>query len=386
MASQLDSSIKQVAQRIRDSKTIAVVLPDTPAIDVIGSAAALVKGLKRLGKIVSVFRPPLPSLPGLARWSGLGDENEDVLREFIISFDLSRSPVRELKYERDQNRLNIVLSPTGSRIKREDVEFRYGGLSYDLAVTLGVPAIEAANASIALVPDLLHEKPVLNIDANPANRGYGEMNLLAENSEDSPRPTIPQIVWNLLGALDARPNTPEDATGFLSALAASTKNFHPAAAGAEAFLMASELLKAGADGAIARQYSAVTEPLKEKQLAGRAMVRSRFDEKSRTLWSILTKEDFLKTSADASGALKALNHLIELVPNAKRCALLYQTPDAETVAGLIFLADADEAAGLNLAESQNGNGRYFASPESYSSFPAAEEGIGRLLRPADAIQ
>lgn len=385
MASQLDSSIKQAAQRIRDSKTIAVVLPDAPAIDAIGSAAALVKGLKRLGKIVSVFRPPLPSLPGLAPWSGLNDESE-ILREFIISFDLSRSPVRELKYERDQNRLNIVLSPTGSRIRREDVEFRYGGLSYDLAVTIGVPAIEAANASIALAPDLLHEKPVLNIDANPANRGYGEMNLLAENSEDSGRPTIPEIVWNLLGALEARPNAPEDATALLSALAASTKNFHPAHAGAEAFLTASELLRAGANGAIARQYSAITEPLKEKQLAGRAMVRSRFDEKSRTLWSVLTKEDFLKTSADASGATKALNHLVELVPNAKRCVLLYQEPGAPAVAGLIFLADAEDAAGLNLPESQNGNGRYFASPESYSSFVAAEEGISRLLRPADAIQ
>lgn len=385
MANQLSSSIEQAALRIRDSKTIAVVFPDAPSIEVIGSAAAFIKGLKRLGKIVSVFRPPLPLLPGLAPWSGLNDESE-ILREFIISFDLSRSPVRELKYERDQNRLDIVLSPTGSRIKREDVEFRYGGLSYDLAVTMGVPAIEAASASIALAPEILHEKPVLNIDANPANRGYGEINLIAENSGGSPRPTIPQIVWNLLGELDVRPNAPEDATALLSALSASTKNFHPAHAGAEAFLTAGELIKAGADGVIARQYSAAHEPLKEKQLAGRALARSRFDEKNRTLWSVLTREDFAKTSADASGALKALNRLVELVPNAKRSVLLYQPPDAETIANLIFLADTGEAAGLDLEPRENGNGRYFASPELYPSFPAAEEGISRLLRPADAIQ
>lgn len=385
MAKQNTSSIEQAAQRIRESKTIAVVLPDAPTIDIIGSAGALAQGLKRLGKIVSVFRAALPTPPGLTQWSGLGAES-DALREFIISFDLTRSPVRELKYERDANRLNIVLSPTGSRIKREDVEFRYGGLSYDLAITVGVPAIEAANMSIAPVPELLHEKPILNIDASPANRGYGEINLLAENLGDPARPMIPQLLWHLLGALDARPNTPEDATQFLSALSASTKNFHPSRATAETFFMASELLKSGANSALARQYAAFAEPLGEKQLTGRAVARSRFDEKNQTLWSILTKEDFLKTSADASRVSKVLDHLIELVPNAKRYVLLYQKPNTATVAGLISLADASEAGRVHLTAGQNGDSHYFAPPEPYPSFVAAEKGIAQLLRGPDAIQ
>ena len=108
---ELKTALAGAVARIRECTAIAIVLPEALALDVLGSAVALAGGLRHLGKSVSVFGPPrLPASRAMS-WQTI-DEDSEPLREFIISFDLARSPIKELKYERDSNRLNIILSPT----------------------------------------------------------------------------------------------------------------------------------------------------------------------------------------------------------------------------------------------------------------------------------
>ena len=88
-------SAAEAAKRIAQSQTLAVVLPESPGVDVIGAAAALISGLRSLGKIVSVFAPPANG--SIGPWTAFAAD-EEPLREFIISFDLTRSPIQEFNY------------------------------------------------------------------------------------------------------------------------------------------------------------------------------------------------------------------------------------------------------------------------------------------------
>lgn len=357
------------AKRIASSQTLAVVLPETPAFEVIGSAIALISGLRAIGKVISVFAAA-PSERSLMPWNMLGND-EEPLREFIISFDLARSPIKELKYERGENRLDIILSPTG-RIRREDVEFRWGELRYDLVVTIGAPSLEALAKSIRAAPGLLHEKPILNIDASPANQRYGELNLLADAGL-AEQPTLAELTYDLLSVLAVPAHDPERASALFAALGAATGEFQPERTSASAFRLAGELRGLGATPDAFRKLSLFRPSLDEIRLAGRALARSRFEEKSGTLWALLTAEDFTKTATTPLARENVLERIRKAIPRATIYVLLWQDPADNAV----------RAIWEHAAEPQHPRQ---ALERSFPSFAAAEEHLRQLLPNPDAVE
>ncbi|MEK9147926.1 MAG: hypothetical protein AAB650_00640, partial [Patescibacteria group bacterium] len=333
------SNFEQVAAQIAESSAIAIVLPDSPGMDILGSVRVLTAALAKLEKAVTVFAPPVLPARGLLPWPVL-DADDEPLRDLIISFDVTRSPIRELKYERDQNRLNIILSPTKSHLSKEDIEFRSGPLRYDLVITLGVPNLETASSSLSRVPELLHEKPVVNIDDHPANTGYGEFNLAASpRGHDGPA-TLPELIDRLLAALKVPSDDLETATALLCSLYASTHGFRPAKTTANALVLAARLMRCGGDLPRAARALNYGRSLEEARLAGRAMARSRWDEESLTLWSLLTKDDLLKTGGASEAPMLIMPILKELYPGAEWHVLLWHDPSQDVVRGL--LAHDDE--------------------------------------------
>ena len=375
MNSDLKSKIEQSAKRIASSDTIAVVLPEILIAEIIGSAAALVSGLKAIGKTVTLFSPPSPAANGMLM-EYAGEENEP-LREFIISFDLTRSPIKELKYERDQKRLNIILSPTGQCIQRSDIEFRHGASRYDLVIALGSPRPEAAMASVSRVPELLHEKPILNIDANPANTGYGEINLVPANDENS-ETSLPELIHAVLKTLNVPLDDPERMNAIFFALAAATKEFQPKNSNAGAFLLAGELLSLGAQPTTFHELPA-ERTLAEDQLAARAIARSRFKKETGMLWSLITREDFEKTGTKEGIAYEVMERITNGFPYAARHVLLWQGPDDEMVRGLLACQNTETAQKINRLFAPVAKNMWQATNHPFPSFSAAEKHIAELL-------
>lgn len=357
------------AKRIASSQTLAVVLPEAPALDVIGSAIALISGLRAIGKVTSVFAAAA-SERSLVPWNMLvGDE--EPLREFIISFDLARSPIKELKYERGENRLDIILSPTG-RIRREDVEFHWGELRYDLVITMGAPSLEALAASIRRAPELLHEKPILNIDTSPTNQGYGELNLLPDTGQTE-QPTLAELTYELLLALAVPAHDPERSSALFAALAAATDEFQPERTSASSFRLAGQLRGLGASPDAFRKLSLFRPSLDAIQLTGRALARSRFEKKSGTLWALLTAEDFTKTATTPSAAPNVLERIRKTIPRATTYVLLWQDPSDNAVRAMWESADGPHRSRQALEG-------------SFPSFAAAEEHARQLLPATDAVE
>lgn len=372
----------EIAKKIRASSTIAIVLPELLTLEIAGSAAAFARALAAMQKTVTVFGPPL--IPERIRAAfGASDGASEPLREFIISFDLARSPIKELRYERAENRLNIILSPIGPRIARDDIEFRYGALRYDCAIALGVPAPEAAAASIARAPELLHEKFVINIDADPTNAGYGDQNLIADEQS---RETLAELVHALLAECKAPLDDPAIAGPLLAALASATNEFRLDAASASAFRIAGELASiAGALPEAAGALAANREDLPAIQLASRAVARSRLDENGETLWSLLTREDFLRTGAPASSLPAALARLHDEFRAFRRIVFLAEDLESGAVTARLFFRDPAAAHALDDAGATPENG-WMRLAETFPSIATAEEHITALLQGNAGVQ
>lgn len=381
------ASLLEIVERIKAVGAIAIVLPEHADLVILGAAHALSEGLRSLGKSVSVFSPPPPPGKALIPWRMKWD-SEEPLREFIISFDLAKSPIKELRYEKAENRLNIILSPTGSKIRREDVDFRNGPLRYDLVITLGVVTLDEAEASVASVPELLHEKSIMNIDVNQENRRYGEINCIADADASGRTQTIPELTYDILRSLNATPNTPESANALLASLTVATKNFHPLRTGSSAFRMASELADVGAEPASVHASLRLLASAENgtTQLMGRAIARSRFDQAKGFLWLTLTGDDFLKTNTHREEAQNVLERILAISPHATAAILLAEAPDAGGI--FVSFAFADPATHIRFRKQSNleHTGPTIALPNPFTTFPQAEAEAARLLESFNAVE
>ena len=379
------TSHRDVAKKIRESETIAIVLPEFLTLEVAGSAAACARALTAMQKAVTVFGPPLiPERIPSAFGESAGPS--EPLREFIISFDLTRSPIKELRYERAANRLNIILSPTGPKIARDDIDFRYGALRYDCVIALGLAAPEAAGMSITRAPELLHEKFVINIDASPANAGYGDQNLIADHDA---KETLPELVHDVLAELAGPLGDPNIAGPLLAALASATNEFRLGSTSANAFRIAGELAKV--DGALPQAASALAagtgrESIPEAQLAARAIARSRLDEHDHVFWSLLTRDYFAKTGGTPASLPVVLARLRDTFRSPRTITALTEDPDTGAVTARISFRDPSDADMLAKHAATTSEDDWLRIAEEFPNVPAAEEYITALLRRTHEVQ
>ncbi|OHA09145.1 MAG: hypothetical protein A3B37_01215 [Candidatus Sungbacteria bacterium RIFCSPLOWO2_01_FULL_59_16] len=378
----LKSEIKNAAEQVAGASAIAIVLPDVHSPAVVAAAAAIAAGLRRVGKAVSLFGPPTEPGRTPAPW-GFSADGEEPLREFILSFDLARSPIKELRYEKSQNRLDVILAPTGGRIRREDVTFRSGALRYDLAIAVGLGRPEAAARSIARVPELIHERQVVGIDSNPQNTRWAETNLVPAADASPPTPTLAELAHALLAALGSPADDAEIATALLAALAAES-NWFRTPARPEVFSLAADLVRRGADQALVRRSASPS--LSHLKLAARACVRSRLDAATDTLWATLIPDDFEKTETGEADLAPALTAFTGFLPLTGRTLLLWQTEAGGAVRALTAGDGLGELAGLRPLAPVLTKFEARVLDRTFASFAEAEVVLARLLDRTDAIE
>ena len=193
-------------------------------------------------------------------WSVLGVSIEPSLslasEDFVISLDLSRTKVGQIKYKIEGDRLNFLIKPSNGQFTEEDVELLVGRPPYDLVITIGVVEPEVLGEIYNNNSALFYQTPVINIDCQSKNENFGQINLV-----DLVASSTAEIVYDLWCALQW-PLTPDQATCLLAALIHDTKNFTSAKVSPQILLAASNLIREGArrEAIVNQWYSAVALP------------------------------------------------------------------------------------------------------------------------------
>ena len=362
--------IAKAIEILEKGQFIGVLVPPEPSTDMLSAAEALLRALQKRNKAVGLLEGVRVGRGSTrARFSAIASAPA-LPKEFIISLDTTRSPASELRYEKENDRIDIIFSPKSGAIREEHVSFRSGKLQCDLILAIGIEDLESSGAVVS-DPDIFTRAPIINIDSKETNKRFGEVNIVGT------RPNS-EAVYSLLTALEKMPPEEPEATILLAGILSATDKLSRPDTRPETVLAASELMRAGANFHDALSLAREPKAISLLQLIGRASVRSKLEHEGRVLWSFLTPEDFEKTGRAESDTPSVLSALTKEFPWESFVVLLTQGSSAARIRA--YIAGPQEALGPILEES----GGEWASdaliiPTSFENFKDAEDHVRSLL-------
>lgn len=364
---------QKAIELLEKSEHIAILLPLQPTLDSLAAAEVLIQVLTWRQKDVGLLTPANKEGPARPELFPKIAEAKPLLREFIISVDTSSSAISQLRYEKGEQKVDVILSPKNSPLKKEAVSFKEGKLQCDCAVLLGIANPELLTL-ISVEPEFFTDTPLLNIDFSSENKNYGEVNLT--NPEKS---SLSEVVYALASALDPSSLDAGKATLLLAGIIDETRQFSTPSTNADTLLTASELMRLGAKHSEAQEIYKETLPLSLAQLFGRASVRSKIGEDPKVLWSFVTAEDYEKTGRDPADIPATLDHLQKTLPPSRVLVLLSQQPEDKRVSATLA-GEREVLKKIHNQESSEFQSPHLLLANTFSNFREAEEYLTPLIR------
>lgn len=264
--------VRQAKDLINRSESVLIVLPESMDLDN-GSSAALLAG-RIVGQsknfaVVTANRAP-------ARWENLPlsalSSASGILQDLIITIDTSDAAIGGLRYEKDETKLSVVLSPKDQPLDLANVKIKFGAGDADCIIVIGASNLDGLGEFYHKNPRLFFETPIINIDNSPANENFGEINLVDPKAE-----ALVEISWILARAVAPYNKlSPNEATLALAGIISSMNNFLGQKIGPETLSLAAEAIISGADRRAILDALGPIKPPSVLQLFGRAVLRSRY--------------------------------------------------------------------------------------------------------------
>lgn len=281
--------IQQAYELLTRSKNVLVALPEHPSTDAIASGLAMYLLLQKLeinAKVVAANFTLPTSHQFLPKSKEIGSDLKQ-LRKFIISVDVSKTPVEELSYDIVGDSLQIYLTPKQNYFKEQDVKASPGDYAYDLVIALDAPSLPSLGGVFEKNTDFFYQTPIINIDHHASNEQFGQVNIV-----DIVATSVSEIVFELLKEFGHNLLNEQIATNLLAGIISKTKSFRSLHATPRSLNTASHLIAQGArrEDIINNLYRTKTLPV--IQLWGRALARLKTAGDGIVVYSRLNKNDF----------------------------------------------------------------------------------------------
>jgi len=318
---------QQITELIKTSQKILISTHKNSDGDALGSSLALYLALKKLGKDVDIVTPDAPSrvfqfLPS----TDTIKQNVLGTRDFIISIDTSKIKVDKLGYKNisEENKLNVILTPSSGKFTSDFVSFHEGGHKFDLIIVLDSPDLDRLAEVYDKNSDLFYEVPVINIDHHPGNDHFGKVNWI-----DLTATSTAEILVSLIESLGREKSLfdPDMATCLLTGLVTDTGSFQHANTTPKSFTVAAQLIAAGARQQEIIRHIYKTKSLSTLKLWGKALSGVKEEINYRFVYSVLAKNDFSETGATEDEAAGVVDELLKTVPNIDFALLISEKHD-----------------------------------------------------------
>jgi len=322
----MDTSPKQQIKPLLDqAEQILLLTHSNVDGDALGSVLALYMALTKLGKkVTSVVSGVIPKTYQFLPQIGVLSEEFKGSRDFIIHISCANAQADKLKYNLEENKVNIVISPKNGSFREEDVTFEYGHPKFDLIFIMDSSNPDQTGPFFRENADLFYEVPIVNIDHHVTNEYFGQVNWVEVTATSTC-----EIVLSLIEALEGESKQKlmnEDiATCLLNGVISDTGSFQNANTTPKAFSIAAQLLAAGARQQEIVKYLYKTKELSTLKLWGRTLSRINYDPDYRLVWSTIYLKDFEETGAKESEIAGLIDELLTSAPDAEIIMLLKET-------------------------------------------------------------
>jgi len=232
---------QQTSEAIRQAETILVTTAQHPSVDQVAAVIGLTQILQKFGKkVTAVVSDSLPAAVQILDTS-LIERQPAGQRDFVLKVDVSKAEVDKLRYEVQDDKLHIFITPFKGGFAPSDVTFDYGSFHYDLAIVLGVPTRARLDRIYEQNQQTFANIPVVNIDFHRSNENYGAVNLIEPNASSLCEMLVALSESLQGGLLDERM-----ATTLLMGIVASTDRFTAAHTTSKSLTVAAQMMAAGA--------------------------------------------------------------------------------------------------------------------------------------------
>jgi len=237
-----NSNLQKLQQALSPAQSILVTMPQSLNLDKVAASLALYLSLKKTGKAVTVVCPQSIKVE-FSQLVGVDKVTDKIgNRNLTVSFDYVKDSIEKVSYNIEGSKFNILIQPkTGyPPLDAKKVSYSYSGTDSELIFIIGTQRFEDLGRLYENERSLFSEKQVVNIDYNPKNTGFGEINIF--NPQASSYSEIVAIILKTINL----PCDGDIATNLLLGLQSATNNFQSPNVSADTFEVAAYCLRAGA--------------------------------------------------------------------------------------------------------------------------------------------
>ncbi len=317
--------IQTVINRIAQASSVLILMQGSSG-DGLSSGLALRAFFKKLEKDVVLLSLQEVSerfrfLPGVEEVRS----EVDLTKSFVIDVATKRSPLAELSYKKEDEKLSIFLKPVSGHLTADDVTFRTSGFPYDLVVVLGIGSFEQLGDFYAHHTDLFFETPVINIDFRATNENYGQINLVNLSAT-----SCSEIILDLINEFESSLLDEIIATQLLAGIIAETNSFQHIRTTPQTFIKASQLVSLGAkqQDIIGNLYK--TKSLGLLKLWGRVLARLNQDESLSLVHSAVNANDIVRAGANMGDVDNIIKEMVLQLTFAKLFVFFAESQPEQT--------------------------------------------------------
>jgi nanoRNase/pAp phosphatase (c-di-AMP/oligoRNAs hydrolase) len=321
------NSVEDFKKLIKKSKNILVISPEN-SIDAKVSSFALVYLLEKMGKKTTLFSnkkssPKISYLPKPIKTI----ENLNGSRDFQLIFHTEKNKILDVKTEEREKDYIIHVTPEKGAINPKDFSFIPAKFKFDLVIIIGAPYLESLGDAYFLNTDLFFEIPKINIDHNPRNENYGQVNIVEDTASSIGEILAELILDNYKELIDKKISQ-----ALLTGIISATESFQVPTTSPKSMTLAAKLMKYKADQPTIMRYLYRTKELSFLKLWGRIMARLNWDKNKKIIWSLVSKEDFVQSSSNEEDIEYVLEELQKSFPQNQTCLIIYTNKENEAIA------------------------------------------------------
>ncbi len=334
------STAQQFKNLIEKSKNILLVLPQNPNGDAICSAWSLYFLLKKRNISSSIllrdefkesekfsFLPKPENIVSSASGS----------RDFVLSFNTRFNKIINVKQEFLNDELRVYITPEKGSIDPRDFSFIPAKFKFDLLIVFGSPDKESLGKIYEENPDIFYEVPLINVDNNPNNENFGQVNLVNITAS-----SVSEAVFRVLEESSFSSEiTEETANCLLSGIISATDSFQKINTSPKTLEIAAKLMIAGADQQTIIRWLYKTQSFNILRLWGRVMARLNWDENLKFAWSLVTLEDFVQSRSKPEDIPAVLEKIKENYSAGETFAVLFNEKE-DIVSGIAKLSSESD--------------------------------------------
>ncbi|MBD3300211.1 MAG: hypothetical protein GF347_02560 [Candidatus Moranbacteria bacterium] len=315
-------------KQLEKAKNIVIALSESATKETVCAALALHSYLKKNDKQIFLVSPRKQNSV-LAFLKGFNQIKQDLpnLKEFVFSFDTSKNEIKNVRHEREGNKLNIYVTPAKGEINPKDFYLHPGQQKIDLLITLAASELNNLGRIFEKNTDIFFEKPIVNIDNKIENDQYGQLNIV-----DIKALGITEILTDIF-IKNQIPLDKDTASALYAGILEATESFRSPKTTPATLNLAARLIEQGADQKEIVKHLYKSNNFSTVKIWGRIMARMNYEQDINLCWTRVYEKDFIDQKFDVN-LMRSIFEKIRLTYD-KKDTLMFLWQKEDKTQGLI---------------------------------------------------